>query len=260
MLGTLAMTSVLLPPLQRGAVAAAVNYRLSPDHPCPASLTDCLDAILYIWKNAATLGIDKHRTYITGFSVGGQMVFASLFMLRKALQDEDPRIDRAALGTVKGITAFYPPMDLTKSGAERAASNPEFVALKKKLRSSSRFIGSIFDQAYFWKLPEMPEKSHMYFSPGLAPPQQTKDALPERMFFKLAGLDPLLVEGKTAADRFKATGKQIGCENIEDVPHYWDHLTKTEHMKKLRQTVYKRAADEIQKVLELNSNILTRFD
>lgn len=132
----------------RGAVVAAVNYRLSPDHPCPASLTDCLDAILYIWKNAATLGIDKYRTYITGFSVGGQMVFAALFMLRKALQDEDPRIDRAALGTVKGITAFYPPMGLTKSRAERAASNPEFVAPKKP-RSSSKFIGPIFDQAYF---------------------------------------------------------------------------------------------------------------
>lgn len=104
----------------------------------------------------------------------------------------------------------------------------------------------------------MPEKSHMYFSPGLAPPEQIKDALPERMFFKLAGLDPLLVEGKTAADRFKTIGNQVGCETIEDVPHYWDHLAKTKHM--MLQTVYKRAADEIQKVLELKTNILTRFD
>lgn len=90
------------------------------------------------------MGIDKHRTYITGFSVGGQMAFASLFMLWKALQYEDPRIDRVALGMVKGITAFYPPMDLTRTRAERAASNPAFVALKKKPISSSKFIGFHF--------------------------------------------------------------------------------------------------------------------
>lgn len=201
------------------------------------------------------MGIDKHRTYITGFSVGGQMAFASLFMLWKALQYEDPRIERAALGMVKGITALYPPMDLTRTRAERAASNPAFVVLKKKPISSSKFIGSIFDQAYFWKLPGMPEKGHMYISPGLAPPDMIKMALPERIFFKLAGLDPLLDEGKTAAGRFKAVGKQVDCDITEDVPHYWDHLAKTEHMKKLRQTVHEKAADEIQEVLEVKLNI-----
>lgn len=236
----------------RGAIVAAVNYRLSPEHPYPAPLADSLDAMLYIWKNATTLGIDKDRTYLAGFSVGGQMAIASMFMLRKALQDEDPRVDRTALGTVKGITAFYP-MDLTISRAERAASNPDFVALKKKPASSSKFAGSIFDQAYFWKIPKSPEKSHMYLSPGLAPLEEIKAALPEKMFFKLASLDPLLVEGKTAADRFKATGKQVDCETIRDVPHYWDHLAKTEYTKKLRQTVYERAADEIQKVLEIKN-------
>lgn len=36
---------------------------------------DCLDAIL-TWKHAAALGLDKHRTFITGFSVGGTMALA----------------------------------------------------------------------------------------------------------------------------------------------------------------------------------------
>lgn len=95
------------------------------------------------------MGLDKHRTFITGFSVGGQMTFASLFMLWKALHDKAPRVDPATLGTVKGITAFYPPMDLTKTRPERAASNPAFFALKKKPGPSSKLIGDIFDRAYF---------------------------------------------------------------------------------------------------------------
>ena len=167
----------------RGAVVAAVNYRLAPENPYPAPLSDCLDAILHIWKNATATRLDKHRTFIAGFSVGGQMAFASLFMLWKALRDDkEPRIDPATLGTMKGITAFYPPMDLTKTRPQRAASNPAFVALKKKKPvSSSKFIGDIFDRAYFWKLREIPDKGQMFISLRLAPPDVVKTALPERI-------------------------------------------------------------------------------
>ena len=93
------------------------------------------------------------------------MAFASLFMLWKALRDDkESRIDPATLGTMKGITAFYPPMDLTKTRPQRAASNPAFVALKKKKPvSSSKFIGDIFDRAYFWKLREIPDKGQIFF-------------------------------------------------------------------------------------------------
>lgn len=201
------------------------------------------------------MGLDKYRTFITGFSVGGQMAFASLFMLWKALQDKDPRIDPAALGTVKGITAFYPPMDLTKTRPERAASNPAFVALKKKPASSSKLIGDIFDRAYFAKLQERPDKAQMYISPGLAPPDVIKMALPERIFIKLAGLDPLLAEGKAAATRLKDLGKLVECETTKNVPHYWDHLAKTECEKRLRHTVHEKAADEIEEVLEIRMNL-----
>ncbi|KAL4894221.1 Alpha/Beta hydrolase protein [Aspergillus ambiguus] len=238
----------------RGAVVAAVNYRLAPEHPYPTPLLDCLDAILHIWKNAANMGLDKHRTFITGFSVGGQMAFALLFMLWQALLDKDPRIDPATLGTVKGVTAFYPPMDLTKTRPERAASNPDFVALKKKPASSSRLVGDIFDRAYFWNLREMPHKGQMYLSPGLAPSEVIQMALPERIFIKPAGLDPLLAEGNAAAVRLKELGKRVNCEVIEGVPHYWDHLAKTDYEKSLRETVYGKAADEIEEVLAMKSD------
>ena len=234
----------------RGLFVIAVNYRLAPEHPYPTPVTDCLDAILYTWQHAATLGLDKDRTFIAGFSVGSTMAFASLFMLWKLLQDKDPRIDSDLLGTVKGITAFYPPMDLTKSRDERAASNPGFLALKKKPPSSSKLVGSVFDQAYFWNLQPRPDKDEMCISPGLAPPEFMKEALPDRIFFKLAGLDPLLKEGQAAASRLRDLGKDVDCETIENVPHYWDHLAKTECEKKVRRDVYAKVANEIEGLLE----------
>jgi acetyl esterase/lipase len=216
---------------------------------------DCLDAILYIWKNATTMGLDKHRTFVTGFSVGGQMAFASQYLLAQTVHDKDPRIDRTSVGTVRGITAFYPPMDLTKTRPQRAASNPEFVALKEKPASSSKLIGDIFDRAYFWKLKEVPDRAHMYISPGLAPLEMMSSALPDRIFVKLAGLDPLLAEGRAAATRLETSGKHVECEVIEDVPHYWDHLAKTEHEKGLRQGFYDKAADEIEDVLNMGGKL-----
>jgi acetyl esterase/lipase len=238
----------------RGIVVAAVNYRLAPEHPYPVPVSDCLDALLYLWNNSTSIGVDKDRTCIAGFSVGGTMAFASLFMLWSALQDKDSRIDSATLGTVKGITAFYPPMDGTKSRGERAASNPAFVALKKKPASSSKLIGDIFDRGYFWKRgrgSEMPDKTHMCISPGLVPEEVIKAALPKHIFVKPAGLDPLLAEGVAAAARFRELGMQVECEVIRGVPHYWDHLAKTEQEKRLRQEVWGKAADEIVEVLEM---------
>jgi acetyl esterase/lipase len=235
----------------RGVVVAAVNYRLAPEHAYPTPLEDCLDAILYVWTNATTMGLDKYRTFIVGFSVGGQMAFASLFMLWEALQAKDTRIDPAELGTVKGITAFYPPMNLTKSRPERAASNPAFLALRKKPLSSKKLVGDIFDRAYFWKLQEMPDKSHMYISPGLAPRETIEMALPERVFIKLAGLDPLMAEGKAFAKKLRDSKQQVECEIIDNVPHYWDHLATTDQGKSLRQVVYTKTADEIEEILRI---------
>lgn len=238
----------------RGAVVAAVNYRLAPEHPYPIPLSDCLDALLYIWKRATSMRLDKHRTFIAGFSVGGQMAFASLFMLWNALRENDPRINPEMLGTVKGITAFYPPMDLTKTRSERAASNPDFVALKSRPASSSRFVSDIFDRSYFWKLRGTPDKSHMYLSPGLAPPDAIRAALPKRIFIKPAGLDPFLAEGHAAAVRLQGLGKSADCEIVEGVSHYWDHLANTDHEKTLRETVYGKAVKEIEEVLDMNRN------
>ncbi len=52
-------------------VAISVDYRLAPETPFPGSLEDNYAALLWMYTNAAELGIDRSRIAIKGESAGG---------------------------------------------------------------------------------------------------------------------------------------------------------------------------------------------
>jgi acetyl esterase/lipase len=52
-------------------VAITVDYRLAPETPFPGSLEDNYTALLWMYANAAELGIDRSRIAIKGESAGG---------------------------------------------------------------------------------------------------------------------------------------------------------------------------------------------
>jgi acetyl esterase len=56
-----------------GALVVSVEYRLAPEHPFPAPLDDCWNALQWIAANAASFGGDSTRLAVAGDSAGGNL-------------------------------------------------------------------------------------------------------------------------------------------------------------------------------------------
>jgi len=102
-----------------GITVAAVDYRLAPEHPYPASLEDCYSALTWL---AGLPAVDPARVAIGGASAGGGLA-AALALLARDRGEVTPTLQLLA----------YPMLD------DRSASGPENPNYRLWSPKSNRF-------------------------------------------------------------------------------------------------------------------------
>ncbi|CAG7633764.1 alpha/beta hydrolase fold domain-containing protein [Rhodococcus opacus] len=68
--------------LESRAVVASIEYRLAPEHPDPAPVTDCYTGLTWSAENATLLDIDPEHIIITGSSAGGGLAAGTALIAR----------------------------------------------------------------------------------------------------------------------------------------------------------------------------------
>jgi len=172
-----------------GASFLVLNYRLAPEHPCPASIADVQTA----WAWLLAQGIDPKRAVIAGDSAGGGLTLSSLVALTAAGQP------LPALGF-----CISPWTDLTLSGASHVTNRDfDYLGVADLTGFAANYAG------------ELPLDD-----PRVSPAFADLTGLPP-LFIQVGGAEVLLDDARMVAARAEADGVAVTLDVWPGQIHVW---------------------------------------
>jgi len=188
---------------QADCVVIAVDYRLAPEHPFPASHQDCWSALHYVVEHPGHFNIDAGRIAVGGDSAGGNL---SAFV---ALAARDAQIDLKLQMLIYPATdarAHHP--DSEHEPYPSLLENADAVVLT---RDTMRYFASHVatgqnhkDVVNDWRMSPLLAENHE----GLAP-----------AFIATCEFDPIRDEGNVYAEKLQAAGVPVQHKVWAGQPH-----------------------------------------
>lgn len=242
---------------ETGAVYVSVDYRRAPEHPFPAAVDDCVEALLYLAARAGELGIDASRIVLTGFSAGGNLAITVPLRLHNRIQNDTGSdiIDIGPFDSTQNLVSGQGNLQILASFAWYPLL--DFVASREHRRATSVFPGktmpafftNLFDESY---IPNHDLRSSPFASPERAPDQMLDDALPQHIFLYTCEWDMLLDEGQRFVRRLEAMGKKVRAMMIEKAPHAWDKSPNPFRDQAKINIIYQAACAEMKIIFDQN--------
>ena len=166
-----------------GSVVVSLDYRLAPEHPFPAALDDCFEAVSWMAKNAELGGGGESRLIVGGTSAGGNLAAAL------ALRCRDHPVADIALQVL-----MYPVLDSRMDSVSYGLFGDGPVLSRSQME-------------WYWKqyVPQAEQRRD-----PLASPSWAKDlgGLPPAIIV-VPECDPLRDEAEEYAERLHAAGVDV---------------------------------------------------
>lgn len=186
-----------------GAVVVNVTYRLAPEHPFPAPLNDCNDALCWMRDQAGMLGIDPDRISVLGFSAGGGLCCG---VVHRARDQGGPK--------VRAYFPVYPMID-PRTGTTLAPEDDPKTGEFVWTRTANRTGWQAYRGHY-----AMEDERMGWFAPALD--SNFADLPP--CYLPTCDLDLFAPENRAYAKAVRDAGGQVEYVEYEGTVHGFDSL------------------------------------
>ncbi|KAL4924548.1 putative esterase/lipase [Aspergillus undulatus] len=201
----------LLMSQRAGYTVLDVQYRLAPEHPFPAALNDCEDAVNWILQQAVKF--DRARVALSGFSAGGTLALAASSTLF-------PR------ETFHAVVSFYPPIDFYSPHRSKVAPGPTGRGLPAPM-------AQLFTMCYILASHDkkVPRISPFYAQPG---------RFPNRVSIITAAKDNLAPEAEKLAVEIEKqdSNRKVVRQRMDGCDHAFNILLNTAADQEARDKAY----------------------
>lgn len=177
--------------LRSGAAVLALDYRLAPEHRFPQAVDDSWDALAWLVRHGATLGLDPTRVAVGGDSAGGTLAAVAALHARDIGQPLAAQV-------------------LITPGTTAHADTPSHRLFAHGFLLEAAAIDWFFDHYIPYH-----HRRDWRFAPLCA--DDVDGVAPACVV--LAECDPLVDEGLAYADRLRAAGVPVALELVRGLTH-----------------------------------------